>query len=439
MWNHGRRQRWGKLAITLVATGVWVSYAATARHTRGHEADFGKQWLAGRMVATGQAAALYDPTRQRAELEQHLSPATIERGIWREGIGGPTYPPVQAVLFAPFGWLPPALAQWLLVEFSLLLVAGTGWMVHRLTDGRVSMAAAVLAILWFPGFFFCIGVGQNTAFTLAIVVAGWTLMVRGRAYWAGAVWGLLAFKPTWGLALVWVPLAVRRPRTYVGMLATGSLLVLASTAVCGLDAWLDWLRVAHQTEQYYETLPRWIGLSRDLPGLARRLGAGTAADLAAGMAMLGVVAANAWVCGNRRTAAVGPVASAVWFGVVLTCPRYMFYDATLALFPLMLAWAGWKTLDGWSRLWLGGLSAMLWVAPLAGFLAWEVVGWPLETFAVVGLWLWSLCVARATWRPLRPPGFSQVRAGASSPHVAERCATTGENGVRAAGPPVQCR
>src|SRR5262245_2053206 len=124
--------RW-RQAVRLIAIALVAFYASTAHLTRGHEADFGKQWLAARLVAIGQGKNLFDLGVQRAELERHYSPDVIDRGIWREGIGGPTYPPPLAVLLAPLGWLPPSWAQWTLVQLSLLAVIVATRLVHQLS------------------------------------------------------------------------------------------------------------------------------------------------------------------------------------------------------------------------------------------------------------------------------------------------------------------
>src|SRR5262245_275833 len=90
-------------AIRLAAILAIGFYVGTAHLTHGHEADFGKQWLAARMVASGQGKQLFDLSAQRAELERNYDREVIDRGIWRDGIGGPTYPPPLALMLAPLG------------------------------------------------------------------------------------------------------------------------------------------------------------------------------------------------------------------------------------------------------------------------------------------------------------------------------------------------
>src|SRR5262245_5496370 len=106
---------------SLVAIGAAVFYIVSAPQTRGHAADFGKQWLAARMVASGQGRHLFDLERQRSELERFLPVDVIDHGVWRPEIGGPTYPPTFAVTIAPLGFLTPRHAQTFIVWLSIPL------------------------------------------------------------------------------------------------------------------------------------------------------------------------------------------------------------------------------------------------------------------------------------------------------------------------------
>ena len=53
------RQSGWRTVARLGAVVAVVFYMATAHLTRGHEADFGKQWLAARLVATGEGKRLF--------------------------------------------------------------------------------------------------------------------------------------------------------------------------------------------------------------------------------------------------------------------------------------------------------------------------------------------------------------------------------------------
>jgi hypothetical protein len=386
---------WLRLAAVL-AIGF---YAGTAHLTRGYEADFGKQWLAARLVVTGQGTQLFDQRTQRAELEAHFDQAVIARGIWREGIGGPTYPPPLAVLLAPLGLLSPRWAAWTLVELSIMSVVLAARWLQRLTCERIPWEAGTLAILTLPSFFLAVGVGQNSAVSLLIFVGGLALAARDKSIGAGLVWGLFAYKPTWGLAVCWLPAVMGKPRAYWGMAISGLSLILISLPICGIDAWLDWLRVAKQTELYYQSIPRWTALSRDLPGLLRRLEHGPHVELAGWCIVLTIIGVTAWTCRKCDLWSGGYAASrysavtALTAGAILSCPRFMFYDMSLAAVPFLFAFADWSWLGTRARGTLVLFATFLWLGTAYAYVRSSMLGLPIDTFAVAGLWLWAVCRA----------------------------------------------
>jgi hypothetical protein len=406
----------GRSLLRVAALAAIAFYAGTAHLTRGHEADFGKQWLAARLVATGQGRQLFDFNVQRAELQRHYSSAVIDSGIWREGIGGPTYPPTLAVVFAPLGWLSPSAAQWVVVELSLVAIIMTAFLIARMTAGAIPWEIGTLAALTFTPFFLAVGLGQNTAFSLLIVTAGWALLAGGRDVWAGVAWGLFAIKPTWGVAVVWIPLVLARPRAYLGMCGAAAGLAIATLPACGIDSWLSWLSVARETEHVYQTWPRWTLLSRDLPGLLRRFDQGALVEFAGWAIVVGVVGITGWAWWRGRVRWVradsdwcvsanlthppyestGPRATAVLAAIVLSCPRFMFYDLTLAVLPALVALSGWKRLAPCSRTLLAAAVATIWCGACSSYLLWSMMGPPVETLGVLGLWAWAVAESAAT-------------------------------------------
>lgn len=383
-----------RVLVRIAALAVAAFYVLSAHLTKGHEADFGKQWLAARLVATGQGRDLFNLKVQRAELERHYTSEVVDRGIWRDGIGGPTYPPTLAVVFAPLGWLSPQSAQWVVVQLSVLLVVIAARVVSRMTAGQITAEAGTLAILCFPSFFLAVGVGQNSALSLAMFVGGFALLTGRRDFLAGAVWGLFAIKPTWGIAVAWIPAVVGRPRAYLGMAASAAALVALTLPVCGIESWFDWLAVARQTEQYYQVLPRWTALSRDLTGLLRRIEQGRLVEFA-GWAIVtlvvGVTARTWWHCrASRDFESTGPRAVMLLAGAILSCPRFMFYDMTLVVVPVLVGFNDWSTMTRRSRMVFLAISSLLWVGTGFSYVQWAMLGPPLDTFALVGLWLWAV-------------------------------------------------
>jgi hypothetical protein len=77
-------------------------------------------------------------------------------------------------------------------------------------------------------------------------------------------------------------------------------------------------------------------------------------------------------------------------GSLLACPRFMFYDVTLAVLPVLTAYASWQQLSRASRWTLACLAGLLWGGTVISYVQWQMLGPPLETFALIGLWLWAI-------------------------------------------------
>jgi hypothetical protein len=270
-----------------------------------------------------------------------------------------------------------------------------------MTGGQINTETAALATLTLPSFFLAIGVGQNSAISLAIFVIGFALLAERRDFAAGLVWGLFAIKPTWGIAIAWIPTVTLRPRAYLGMATSAGVLVALTLPVCGIHSWFDWLAVARQTERYYQELPRWTALSRDLPGLLRRIDGGSWVNFA-GWAVVGLViaaTAKTWWDGRRTPNEAmefsGPRAVALLAAAVLSCPRFMFYDMTLAVVPFLVALCQWRQFSGGSRWLLASLTGLLWIGTGFGYATSAMLGVPLDTLALALLWLWAIATAHA--------------------------------------------
>ena len=167
----------------------------------------------GRMLVRGEGRYLYNKAHFReaiGEAYQADDAATIDGWLIeseeRPGVGGPLYPPIHALLFYPLGLLPPQRAYRIdqLLNFSLTFAIG--FLAWQLTRGRLWASVAVGILLAFPGYIGAIMLGRNSLVSLVLLLLGWLLMDRGRPWWGGAVWGLLAFKPVWAVSFFVVPL-----------------------------------------------------------------------------------------------------------------------------------------------------------------------------------------------------------------------------------------
>ena len=287
--------------------------------------------------------------RQAAAAEA-VTPETVTEAS-RPAVGGPLYPPVHALLYAPLGLLEPrpayALFQCIAVAFAYL--AGFG--VRLLTRGRVWWSVASIVVLLYPGTRAALDLGQNATLSLSILVWGWALASRNREWAGGAVWGLFAFKPVWGLAFFLVPVLMRRWRFCAAMVGTGAALALATLPAVGLQAWFDWLAVGREAAGYYNVNENWINLSRDLQGIPRRFlhdftkpepDRDTPLARALAWGLWGVVFTTTvavYLLRADRRRATGLGAGFLFLGAFLCCYRFMYYDVLLSAigFAVLLA------------------------------------------------------------------------------------------------------
>jgi hypothetical protein len=280
-------------------------------------------------------------------------PEYMER-VTRPQIGGALYPPIHAVLFAPVATLQPRAYYRALQALNLLCLIVSGWVVSRLTEGRVWWPVAIFALVVFPGFHGSLDLGQNAAISLVPLLIGWWQIIRGRPVVGGVVWGLLAYKPVWAVAFFPVLLLGQRWRAAAAMALTGVVLVVATLPVVGVQSWLDWRVVGQEAADRYTYSRVWIFLSRDLIGVPRRYllefdeyaakmpraPRATYLGRALLFAVGGVTVGIALWRFRRMRRVVGPPAAFLLLGAWLTCFHFMYYDSMLAALPVFVLFAG---------------------------------------------------------------------------------------------------
>ncbi|MDY3558007.1 DUF2029 domain-containing protein [Gemmata sp. JC673] len=318
----------------------------------GTDNDPVREWrIAGGAGVAPLAVPCGDPLTGVALAAHADAQATTElvATVQKPSIGGPLYPPVHALFYAPLGMIDdPQRAYRVLQGFSVLVVFACGLAVSRLTRGRIWWSAATLGLLLFPGTRGAVDLGQNPALSLCIVLWGWVLATRGRPVAGGMVWGLFAFKPVWGLAFFLVPLLLRQWRFCAAMVLTGAALGALTLPFVGLHSWFDWLKVGGEATELYKVNENWIHLSRDLQGIPRRiLHDFTLPEKERDKPLTNRLAWGLWgvVFGGTvlvylrrgdRTKLTGLSAGMLFLGAYLTCFHFMYYDVLLSAVPLVL-------------------------------------------------------------------------------------------------------
>ncbi len=190
-----------------------------ARHAVGR--DFVNLWTAGQLVFTPHVTDIFNPTLFLG-WEHRLFDPRLPFHFW-------SYPPPALFLAAPLAGLPyiPALAVWSLVGLLALVPAA------RLTFSR---RAQRLLLLFAPAVAVNIALGQNGALTGALLLSGLALF-EPRPLLAGALLGLLVFKPQLAVLLPVAVLASRNWRAAAAAAATASGVLLLSLVVFGPACW----------------------------------------------------------------------------------------------------------------------------------------------------------------------------------------------------------
>ena len=194
--------------------------------------DFVQFYTLGRLAASGQIARFDDfDTIRRTQLAA-VPEAT---NVWFPPVYGPQVP----LVLAPLGWLSynAALALWVAVSAGLYFVL-CRVVIVRCEQVSKHRGLALLAAAAFPAFWQLIQHGQLTVVAVAAIVPAWLLLRSGRDGAAGAVLGLLVYKPPLLAPILVVLLLARAWRLLVPAVIVG----VAEVAVTGLWVGLGGLR-----------------------------------------------------------------------------------------------------------------------------------------------------------------------------------------------------
>src|SRR5204863_2387298 len=156
-------------------------------------------------------------------------------------------PPVYLLLCAVLAQLPylAAFVLFIAATFAFYLA------VARLILGDRS-PAAIVVLLSFPMVFWTMGLGQNAFLTAALFGLA-TVLLESRPIAAGILFGLLCYKPHFG---VLVPIALAAGGYWSSFLAAGcsaAALVLISLALFGWETWHGFFVTAGTSHAVYES------------------------------------------------------------------------------------------------------------------------------------------------------------------------------------------
>ena len=201
--------------------------------------DFASFYAAGRLADAGTPALAYDQAAHYA-MEQAVTAPDIEYQFFN-------YPPVYLILCAGFAQLPYLTAFVLFIAATLAFYLAVA---RRILAGH--SVAALVVLLSFPMVFWTMGLGQN-AFLTAGLFGLATLLLDRRPIVAGLLFGLLCYKPHFGLL---VPVALAAGgywRSFAAAALSAAALVLASLLLFGWETWHAFFVTASASHAVYES------------------------------------------------------------------------------------------------------------------------------------------------------------------------------------------
>ena len=388
--NAGRIRLWA-LAVLVAAAGGLVYLIATSDGLTDYQGrplgtDFSNVYAAGTHVLEGRPAAPFDPRLQHTREKDIFGAATPFYG-WH-------YPPLFLFVAAALALLPYQLALivWQAATLALYLFSiraivslfipppqgeggersepgGDSRRERTPPDRRFAAATLpaprggiwLLLALAFPAVFVNLGHGHNGFLTAALF--GFALVqLDRRPIVAGILFGLIAYKPQFGLLIPLVLAATGRWRSFAAAAATVAALAAITTVWFGADTWRAFFTFAEYTRSIVlETGETGWHKIQSVFSWARMWGASVPLAYAVqGAVTLAIAAALVWLW--RSPAAFALKAAALCLATILATPYSLDYDLML-LAPAIAFLA----LDGLTR----GFGpyektalAALWAAPL---------------------------------------------------------------------------
>jgi len=311
--------RIGGICCAFAALG-WVLYGVLFSFAPAQ--DFMVFYTAARACIEGHLSLIFDGDAFTAQLNARFG-AWFSRPLdfhpWM-------YPPPFLLLMIPVGFLPfaAAYAVFLIVAFLSLNCA-----IRCYAPPGYQRWLCAVSLALSPATAFTVAVGQNGFLTSALLVGGFGLM--GRSPWlAGALLGLLAFKPQLWILVPVALVAAREWKTLSGAIAAMAVGALTSVAVLGVAPWRAWLTLMLTPSPTYR---HWLEFGR-LNGQSIYADAvllGAPAGIASGVQLLATLscAALVWWCFRVSGMARDLQLAVLLTATILAAPHVSNYDAVM--------------------------------------------------------------------------------------------------------------
>ena len=371
------------LTFAGLAVVGWIalSHDLVDRNGKPIGTDFSSFYTAGALALEGRAADAYDLALHHARERQLFGPDTPFYSWF--------YPPNFFLLAAPLALLPYALAlaawQGLSLAFYLVVIGAI------LRPARHEHA--VIGRLWlpvaaaFPAVFINLGHGQNGFLSAALLGAALVALPR-RPVVAGVLFGLLSYKPQFALVIPFALIAGRQWRSFFSAGLTVIVLVGASAALFGVDAWTAFL-VSTETSRKLLLEEGNVGFEKLQSAFAaiRLWGGGVTPGYMAQTAVsVLTVVTTAWVWHASRDHSIK--AALLIAATALASPHILDYDLML-LAPALAFFVAARS-DARFGDYEISLLALAWIVPLLSRSIAGVTYMPLGLFVELALYAFVL-------------------------------------------------
>ena len=351
----------GVLAASMIGLGVLVATSDGLNDFRGEPlgTDFSSVYAAGTYVLDGKAALAFDWPAQHAR-EREIFGANTPFFGWH-------YPPYFLFVSGGLATMPYklALAVWqgaTLLLYLLMIrtvLSASSWLneKRKVEPDRMWLLIA----LAFPAVLVNIGHGHNGFLTAALLGTA-LVTLDARPVLAGVLFGLIAYKPQFGVLIPLVLIATGRWRVFAAATATVAALTLATLLTFGPEVWhaffasttltrVEVLELGgtgwHKIQSVFATVRMWGG---SVP----------LAYAAQGIVTLSLAATLIWLW---RSAAAFPLkAAALVVAAILATPYSLDYDLVV-LAPAIAFLAAAGLARGFAP-WEKTALAFLWLMPL---------------------------------------------------------------------------
>jgi alpha-1,2-mannosyltransferase len=398
-WQELRSGRWLTVdrtrAYSLILLGLYViaivgwialSDGLIDRNGKPVGTDFSSFYAAGSLVLEGRAGDVYNMAAHFAREQQIFGAATPYYG-W-------LYPPLFLFVATPLALLPYPLAliAWQGATFALYLAVIAAILRQPRHQGGAIARVWLLVAAAFPAVFINLGHGQNGFLTAGLLGAA-LLVLPQRPVLSGILFGLLAYKPQFGLLIPFALLAGGQWRTMIAAGLTVIALAGATTLAFGSEIW--WVFAA-STETARKLLLEQgdVGFEKlqSVFAAIRLWGGGISLAYAVqGAASLIAICGVAWMwrsSGDRNLKA-----ALLMVATLLGSPHVLDYDLTIVgpamAFTVASIYASGGVLD-----YEISLIAVAWITPLVARGIAGASGLPIGLITIVALY--GVVMRRAT-------------------------------------------